>query len=244
MKPAEIAAAAAAASSGADESPLLSASADLGPSADLDLDLDANDADPEPNDELERLTEKTWEIFGDHLRFFTKDPTLESADFKTTLGLLRRFLPHTAEADRPGSSEASAVAGASGQGKDPEAASASGVSSDAPGVGTGASVSSATGGAGAGNISAPTTTGRILALILLELLRAPEPDHSVDLADIKKLVKEWYSGAVAAGRESPPEGADTEQGTDTLATQAVYGMVAKRGFKVRRMGRKALVRFT
>lgn len=47
--------------------------------------------DIEPTDELERLTEKIWDVFGDQLRLLSGGDaaTLETADFTTTLGMLR-----------------------------------------------------------------------------------------------------------------------------------------------------------
>lgn len=167
--------------------------------------------DPEPTDELERLTEKIWDTFGDHLRYF--NPFLESADFLTTLSLLRKCI-------NSGSGAADTVEGNG---------SVSG-SSSANSASSGTALSTAP----------PTKQSAISSWVLLNLLTAPPPDHSVDFGELKARGKQWSEERQQANSGGQDEEVmDGEQAT----TSAVYALVAKRLLKIKRTGGPARVGF-
>lgn len=172
--------------------------------------------DPEPTDELERLTEKIWDSFGEHLRFFA--PSLEASDFTTTLGLLRKSITYTGDGSSAaaGGDDGSSISGAS--------------SMDPP------SSTSSLGGTNSSATAAPTALSRVTSLILLSLLQAPAPEHSVEFPLLKTKGKQWL--------EKQQGNAGADEDGDSLATKAVYAMVAKKLLRIRRTGGKARVGFS
>lgn len=181
--------------------------------------------DPEPSDELGRLTEKIWDYFGDHLRFFA--PGSETTSSAVTLQLLRK-----------------AIATASDS---PEALQAARAAADnASSSAAGSSASAAT------TVSPPTLSARVSAFVLLMLLRSQDsgPDsHSLDFPVLKSRTKEWFDNP-ANVRDAERQGSDldtaarSEGGGEALATKVVYAMVAKKLLRIRRTGGKARVGFS
>ncbi|CAO1637051.1 unnamed protein product [Parajaminaea phylloscopi] len=131
------------------------------------------DEDVEPDDETERLAEKVWEYFGDHLRFVA--PGTETANGKTTLDALRRVV---LASPRQALSEAGARAD--------DAASSASTANTGPAL----------------PVAEPTVLSGVTALILLTLLRSKEPSqglHSIELPIIKARVKEWLEEGPPTG---------------------------------------------
>ncbi|CAO1617499.1 unnamed protein product [Jaminaea pallidilutea] len=200
---------------------------------------DASAADPEATDELERLSEKIWNSFGDHLRYFLRDPDATDGgggateedvmtDFRGTLQLLRRLMSST-------QGDGSASGGAMQRGKD-DASSISSAPTSLSGKTT-----SATGS------TPPDVVARVTAFVLLELLTAPAP-HMVDFPLLKTNAKAWFTenpsvlAKATAGDDDEGEAASSDE--EALVTKAVYAMVAKKLLRIRRTGGQAKVGFS
>lgn len=178
--------------------------------------------DPELTDELERLTEKVWDAFGDHLRFFA--PHLESSDATTTLSLLRKLLATSTLQ--------------TGGGAAPLADDGSSVSSAAA-----TTSSTASGNAGAMHVSSLTLQARVTALTLLNLFVNVDEGHSVEFPWLKTRARQWYDDEVAEEEKRLQEDSAVTDG-EALVTKAVYAMVAKKLLRIRRSGGKARVGFS
>ncbi|PWN28709.1 hypothetical protein BDZ90DRAFT_230732 [Jaminaea rosea] len=185
--------------------------------------------DPESTDELERLSEKVWDTFGEHLRFFASH--LESADATTTLGLLRKLL---------GASTLEGAAGGAARG---------GGGDDGSSVSSGAATSSSTASSSAAGtaVAPPTVQARITALTLLHLLTSSDAEqpHSVEFPLLKTRARRWYEDEVSEEERlvhQREEGGATDG--EALVTKAVYALVAKKLLRIRRSGGMARVGFS
>lgn len=190
------------------------------------------DTVPESSDELERITEKLWDTFGENLRYVAAGR--DAADFAETFTVLRSL-------ERAGANVTTRRAAAD--------ADESIVSSQ-----TTASTASATASGSPSNPLGVTTV--VMAHVLLLLLRSPPP-HSMKLTDIKTTTGRWwlqvgqksFRAAAAAPHTRGPAsrlGFDTtelEQSGDQLATRAVYGLVAKKLLRIHRAGGAPNIRF-
>ena len=208
---------------------------------------------PEPTDELERIAEKVWTVFGDGIRYIA--PEKESADFIDTLKMLEVLVgsrPTSALHNILGTGGATAVMQPPG---DSSVVSSGTAASGA----TGSSAASAgSSSAALPNLGVPSPGNLCAAHVLISLLRTPE-SHHIEFEDLKILSGNWWE---TEGREKcrrvlneeerrrpgeeilgPNEQAEMTQQGELLAARAVYGLQAKKLLIIRRKGAKAPVGF-
>jgi hypothetical protein len=174
---------------------------------------------PEATDELERVTENIWSALGDVLRVLR--PECEGLGFHETLGLLQALMR--------------------GEGASGPAVGETSLGSTA--TGTTASSATAASSAAALPVLAPTPTTVHAAHLLVLLLSAPAP-HQENMNAIKAAAQTWWHehGRQAwLGHGGAREG--TEEQGDSLATKAMYQLVAQKILRVRHVGGGRVVSF-
>ncbi|CAO1637581.1 unnamed protein product [Sympodiomycopsis kandeliae] len=121
----------------------------------------------ESTDELERLCEKIWDIYGDTLRYY--HPGLDSADLNTTISILRKSITSRGRVNS---------------------------SSNSSEVGTGQAVhgSVSTVTTDTHTAETPNQSSSISSLILLNLLtNSTPPDHSIEFNTLRSIGAKWLS---------------------------------------------------
>ncbi|KDN53368.1 hypothetical protein K437DRAFT_253061 [Tilletiaria anomala UBC 951] len=221
---------------------------------DLDSDEDEDNI-PEATDELERVTEKIWSVFGDVVRFVA--PEREGADFSETLKMLEVLIgarsPASLSSAAAGGGATAVLTTVAGSGGDTSVASSAHTGT------SGATNSSAASGAAGSlpNAGPPTPTNMAAAHVLVSLLRTPEP-HQLEFEDLRILTSSWWDAVdgdghndggrekcramMLEGRAQAPE-SELMSGGETLAARAIYGLQAKKLLVIRRKGAKAPVGF-
>ncbi|PWY98059.1 hypothetical protein BCV70DRAFT_202233 [Testicularia cyperi] len=177
---------------------------------------------PNSSEELERVTIKVWNVFGDALRLAA--PEREMADFHATLEILHNLMSG-ADRSHPGDYSTGSAQTASTQATLMSEASA-GVSSQ--------------------------LTPEILmtAFVISQMLRSPEP-HRMNIDDLKVRGHEWWtqSGMQVWLHSRAPEEAglpsqvEAFEDGQNLARKATYGMISKQLFAIKRQKGVGLVGF-
>ncbi|KAJ9474995.1 Serine/threonine protein kinase [Pseudozyma hubeiensis] len=174
------------------------------------------------SDELERVTNKVWEVFGEALRSVV--PERESADYFDTLDALKSLM--------------------SG-GNAPHAGDYS-VGS----VQTSSTLSSAASEASAAVAAQLTPEVLMTAFVIFQMLVSPEP-HRMNIDELKLRGHEWWSTAGMQvwlhaqshdGNDVASRAEAFEDGQN-LARKATYGMISKQLFAIKRQKGVGLVGF-
>jgi len=175
---------------------------------------------PEATDELERVTENIWSALGDVLRVLR--PECEGLGFHETLGLLQALMR--------------------GEGASGPAVGETSLGSTATGT-TASSATAASSSAAALPVLAPTPTTVHAAHLLVLLLCAAAP-HQENMNAIKAAAQTWWheqGRAAWLSHGGAKEG--TEEQGDSLATKAMYQLVAQKILRVRHVGGGRVVSF-
>lgn len=176
---------------------------------------------PESSDELERICESVWSLFGDNLRYVAVDR--EGADYQETLRVLQDL------------SAGKSSAGDASMGL-----------SDSESQAT-AATSGSTGSASSNldNAGPPSPTVAIAAHILSLLLTTSSP-HVEEFDVLKTKAASWWT---SAGREAlrksalNPEAVEFDESSSSLASRAVYSLIAKKLLRLQFRGAKRVVSF-
>jgi len=189
--------------------------------ADLEPSLALNE--PESSDELERICENIWTLFGGNLRYVAVDR--EGADYRETLRILQKL----------------SMGGASSGGEgDTSMASSSNESQGT--AATSGSTNSLT--SQLENAGPPSSTIAIAAHILFTLLTSPSP-HAMEFDDLKAAGESWWISQgrealerSAVGREVP---CDISDDSSSLASKAIYSLIAKKLLRLNlRVGKRII----
>lgn len=183
-------------------------------------------ADTGSSDELERICESIWSLFGDSLRYVAVDR--EGASYQETLRILGDLSLGGKRHDRTSGGDESMTSYSS----DSQATVAT----------TGSSSSSHLENAGP-----PQPAMAVAAHVLQTLLTTPPP-HVMDIEELKGEAEAWWDreGRQAymsslAGRESAGE---IGEGTSSdLASRAVFRLVAKKILRLQFRGAKRIISF-
>lgn len=180
--------------------------------------------EPESSDELERICENVWSLFGDNLRYVAVER--EAADYGETLRILQDL----------------SMGGASGGGEGDSSMVSSSSGSQATAA-TSGSTSSSLGQLD--NAGPPSPTVAIAAHVLYALLTTPSP-HIMDFDLLKAEGESWWNQhgqealrASAAGREAP----DMSDSSGSLANKAVYSLIAKKLLRLQFRGARRIISF-
>jgi hypothetical protein len=188
-------------------------------------DIDSVATEPESSDELERICENIWNLFGDNLRYVAVDR--EGADYQETLRIVR-------DLSLGGSSSA-------------EDGDLSMVSSSNGSQAT-AATSGSTGSTMAhlDNAGPPSPTIAIAAHALYTLLTTPAP-HVMEFDELKSIGEAWWASVgrealrtASMGREIPT---DIDDATSSLTNKAVYSLIAKKLLRLQFRASKRLISF-
>ncbi|UZJ51779.1 hypothetical protein CBS101457_001099 [Exobasidium rhododendri] len=181
---------------------------------------------PESSDELERICENIWTLFGDAMRYVAVEQ--EGANYRDTLRILQDL----------------SVGGASskvGEG-DVSMASSSNASQDTAAT-SGSTNSTST---QVENAGPPSSMTAIAARLLFTLLTSPPP-HAMAFDDLTSVGVAWWAGEgcealkkASEGREKP---ADIDDSSASLANKAVYNLMAKKLLRIQFRVGKRIVSF-
>jgi hypothetical protein len=179
---------------------------------------------PEGSDELERICENVWSLFGDNLRYVAVDR--EAADYQETLRVLQHL--------------------STGGGGAANVGDASMASSSSESQAT-AATSGSTGSASSNleNAGPPSPTVAIAAHVLFALLTTPSP-HVMDFDELKARGESWWT---SEGREAlqksalNPASFDFDDSSSSLASKAVYSLIAKKLLRLQFRGAKRIISF-
>ncbi|SNX87015.1 uncharacterized protein MEPE_05725 [Melanopsichium pennsylvanicum] len=177
------------------------------------------------SEELERITQKVWEVFGDALRSVA--PERESADYAGTLEVLKSLL---SGGDRSNAGDYSVGS-----------------------VQTSSTLSSAASEASAASAAASAQlTPEVLmtAFVIFQMLVSEEP-HRMNIDELKVRGHEWWSTsgtqvwlyAQTNDQNDVPGRAEAFEDGQNLARKATYGMISKQLFAIRRQKGVGLVGF-
>lgn len=173
-----------------------------------------NDSAPETSEELERVTSNVWKLFGDGLRHVT--PEKDGCDFVETLKLLN-FL--TAGGDRGTAGDTSlgsahTFSTQTSQATEPSSAPISPFSPDT----------------------------MMTAFVINKMLLTPAP-HRLNIEELKSMGHQWWAAEgkqayIKATRteaeDDRPRSSEVSEDGQNLARKAIYGMVSKQLFIVKR----------
>lgn len=175
------------------------------------------------SDELEKVCENIWRIFGDHLRYAA--PSRESAGYTDTLQILH-LLSVGAQSSGPNNTQEASFA------------------SEATAATSGSTVGSTS---TLTNLGVPAPSIAMDSYILLLMLKSPPP-HKLELEGLYQEADRWWA---EEGRNSyrTNTGANeaqlkelSEGGPKTFATRAVYDLVAKKLLRIQ-YGKHRLISF-
>lgn len=172
--------------------------------------------------ELERVTEKVWEVFGDALRSVA--PELDSAEYLETLDVLKALM---AGGDKPNAGDYSVGS-----------------------VQTSSTFSSAASEASAAVSAQLTPEVLMTAFVIFQMLVSEEP-HRMNIDELKIRGHEWWSTsgmqvwlhARSHDDNDVPSRAEAFEDGQNLARKATYGMISKQLFAIKRQKGVGLVGF-
>lgn len=176
---------------------------------------------PESSEELERVTEKVWEVFGDALRYAA--PEREVADFVETLDVLHKLMSGGEKSHLGDYSVGS--------------------------TNTSSTHSTAMSEASAG--AAQLTPEILMtAFVIWQMLVSPEP-HQMNIDDLKVRGHDWWAAQGmqtwrrSRSSDEPELTSQVEAFEDgqNLARKATYGMISKKLFAIKRQKGVGLVAF-
>ncbi|PWN35275.1 uncharacterized protein FA14DRAFT_160494 [Meira miltonrushii] len=175
----------------------------------------------ETSDELERICENIWAMFGDNLRYAA--PSTESANVEETIEILQNLSLSKDSNSSPDISTASSNV-----------------------TGTTAATSGSTISTSAlPNAGPPSPTTVIAARILISMLKSAAP-HSEDIEELKKDASSWWSteGSKAYSQASRGDLDMTSLDSgEALAKKSIYELAAKKIIKFRFKGTKRVAQF-
>ncbi|ETS60244.1 hypothetical protein PaG_05791 [Moesziomyces aphidis] len=174
------------------------------------------------SDELERVTQKVWEVFGDALRFVA--PERESSSYADTLDVLKSLM---SGGDRPNLGDYSVGS--------VQTSSTTTTTSEASGAATAAQL---------------TPEVLMTAFVIFQMLVSEEP-HQLNIDELKVRGHEWWAASgmqVWMQARSHEEGEvpsriEAFEDGQNLARKATYGMISKQLFAIRRQKGVGLVGF-
>lgn len=174
------------------------------------------------SEELERVTRKVWEIFGDALRSVA--PERESADYLDTLDILKLLM---AGGEKPNAADYSVGS-----------------------VQTSSTLSTAASEASAGVSAQLTPEVLMTAFVIFQMLVSEEP-HRMNIDDLKVRGHEWWSTlgtqvwlhAQSSDHHDVPSRVEAFEDGQNLARKATYGMISKQLFAIKRQKGVGLVGF-
>lgn len=183
---------------------------------------DIQGSEIETSDELERICENIWTIFGDNLRYAS--PSIESANVEETIVILHNLSLSKSATSNPDISTASSNA------------------TDSTAATTGSTVSNSSLLANAGP---PSPTTAIAARILISMLRSVAP-HSMDTDDLRKDASSWWTQEGSKAHSQASRG-DLDMSSlnsgEELAKKAIYELTAKKIIKLRFNKAKRIAEF-
>jgi hypothetical protein len=178
---------------------------------------------PESSDELERICENIWTLFGDNLRYVAVDR--EGADYRDTLSILQDL-----SVGGPGNHEGGGDVSMTSSSQDTAATSGSTNSISVQ----------------LENAGPPSSTTAIAARILFILLTSPPP-HIMEFDELTLIGVKWWTSQgcemlkrYSMGREVPSDVGDKPS---TLANKAVYSLIAKKLLRIQFRVGKRIVSF-
>lgn len=175
----------------------------------------------EISDELERICENIWTLYGDNLRYAA--PSTESANVEETVEILQNLSLSKSSTSNPDISIASSNA------------------TDSTAATTGSIISNSS----LTNAGPPSPTTVIAARILIYMLKSAAP-HSEDIEELKKDASSWWSiqGLQAYSQASRGDLDMTSLDSgEALAKKSIYELAAKKIIKFRFKGTKRVAQF-
>lgn len=180
------------------------------------------EATTQSSQELERVTAKVWEVFGDALRSVA--PERESADYYDTLDILKSLM---AGGDKPNAGDYSVGS-----------------------VQTSSTLSTAASEASAAASAQLTPEVLMTAFVIFQMLVSEEP-HRMNIDELKVRGHEWWSTsgmqvwlhARSHDETDVPVRAEAFEDGQNLARKATYGMISKQLFAIKRQKGVGLVGF-
>ncbi|KAJ1017818.1 hypothetical protein NDA16_005135 [Ustilago loliicola] len=174
------------------------------------------------SDELERVAQKVWEVFGDALRSVA--PERESADYHDTLDVLKALM---SGGDKPSAGDYSVGS-----------------------VQTSSTLSTAASEASAAASAQLTPEVLMTAFVIFQMLVSEEP-HRMNIDELKVRGHEWWSTsgmqvwlhARSHDENDVPIRAEAFEDGQNLARKATYGMISKQLFAIKRQKGVGLVGF-
>lgn len=174
------------------------------------------------SDELERVVQKVWEVFGDALRSVA--PERESADYHDTLDVLKALMTG---GDKPNAGDYSVGS-----------------------VQTSSTLSTAASEASAAASAQLTPEVLMTAFVIFQMLISEEP-HRMNIDELKVRGHEWWSTsgmqvwlhARSHDENDVPTRAEAFEDGQNLARKATYGMISKQLFAIKRQKGVGLVGF-
>ena len=183
--------------------------------------MDVRGSGIETSDELERVCENIWTMFGDNLRFAA--PSVESANVEETIEILHNL---------------SLSKNATGN---PDISTASSNATDSTAATTGSTISTSS----LINAGPPSSTTAIAAHILISMLKSAAP-HSEDIEELKKDASSWWSKEGSKAYSQASRGdldmSSLESG-EALAKKSIYELAAKKIVKLRFKGKNRVAEF-
>lgn len=176
---------------------------------------------PESSEELERVTEKVWDVFGDALRYAA--PERELADFVETLDVLHKLMSGGEKSHLGDFSVGS--------------------------TNTSSTHSTAVSEASAG--AAQLTPEILMtAFVIWQMLVSPEP-HQMNIDDLKVKGHEWWAAqgmqtwrrSRSSDEHELSSQVEAFEDGQNLARKATYGMISKKLFAIKRHKGVGLVAF-
>lgn len=181
-------------------------------------------ATSQSSEELERVTQKVWEVFGDALRSVA--PERETADYVDTLDVLKTLMTG---GDKPNNAGDYSVGS----------------------VQTSSTLSTAASEASAAATAAQLTPEVLMtAFVIFQMLVSEEP-HRMNIDELKVRGHEWWSTsgmqvwlhAQSHDERDVPSRVEAFQDGQNLARKATYGMISKQLFAIKRQKGVGLVGF-
>ncbi|SPO31104.1 uncharacterized protein UTRI_05254_B [Ustilago trichophora] len=175
------------------------------------------------SEELERVTQKVWEVFGDALRSVA--PERESADYLDTLDVLKALM---SGGDKPSNAGDYSVGS----------------------VQTSSTLSTATSEASAATGAQLTPEVLMTAFVIFQMLVSDEP-HRMNIDELKVRGHEWWSTSgmhvwlhgQSHDETDVPSRVEAFEDGQNLARKATYGMISKQLFAIKRQKGVGLVGF-
>lgn len=185
---------------------------------------ETRDTKLEASEELEKICENIWTIFGDNLRFVA--PAHESATVGETIEILYDL---SLSKSRTSTSI------------NPDLSMTSSNATDSTSATTGSTISNSS----LSNAGPPSPTTAIAARILIFMLKTTPP-HSVDLDIVKKDASSWWSEEGSKTYSNASKGdldLTSLDSSEALAKKSIYELAAKKIIKFRFDGAKRMAQF-